>query len=313
MAVAIFGASGTIGRAVAAELLRRGHAVRAVGRSEAKLQDAFPSGEVECVPADVATPEGCARASAGTEAIVYALGLPYTAKAFEAYAPMMRLAISAARAASVGRLILVTNVYPYGRPKSPAVDETHPREPASIKGRHRKDQEDIVLAAHDPAGLQTLSLRLPDFYGPHADLSLGNRVLESALAGKPAQLLGPIDTPHEFVFTPDVAPVICDLLERPDLFGRPFNLAGPAPITMRDFAARAYRAAGAPFKVRAAAPWMVRALGLFSPLMRELAEMSYLQTTPVLLDDSALSSVLPLRKTPYEEGIRLTLDHLRGR
>ena len=31
MAVAIFGAFGTIGRAVAAELLRRGHAVRAVG------------------------------------------------------------------------------------------------------------------------------------------------------------------------------------------------------------------------------------------------------------------------------------------
>jgi len=40
--------------------------------------------------------------------------------------------------------------------------------------------------------------------------------------------------------------------------------------------------------------------------------MSYLQTTPVL-DDSALGSVLPLRKTPYDEGIRLTLDHLRNR
>jgi hypothetical protein len=48
-------------------------------------------------------------------------------------------------------------------------------------------------------------------------------------------------------------------------------------------------------------------------MMRELAEMSYLQTTPVLLDDSALRAVLPLQKTPYEEGIRLTLDHLRDR
>jgi len=313
MRVAIFGAFGTIGRAAAAELLRRGHGVRAVGRSEAKLREAFPSGDVERVPADVATPEGCAGASAGIEAIVYALGLPYSAKAFEAYAPMMRLAVDAARAAGVGQLILVTNVYPYGRPQTATVAESHPRNPSSIKGRHRKEQEDIALAAHDPAGLRTLTLRLPDFYGPHADLSLGNRVLESALAGKPAQLLGPIDTPHEFVFTPDVAPVICDLLERPALFGRPFNLAGPASITMREFAAKAYAAAGTPLKVRAAPPWMVRAFGLFSPLMRELAEMSYLQTTPVLLDDSALGSVLPLRKTPYDEGIRLTLDHLRNR
>lgn len=313
MTVAIFGAFGTIGRAVAGELLRRGYAVRAVGRSEARLLEAFPSGDVERVPADVATLDGCERASAGAEAVVYALGLPYTAKAFEAYAPMMRLAVDAARLAGVRKLILITNVYPYGVPRTPKVAETHAREPVAVKGRHRKDQEDVALAAHDPGGLRTLTLRLPDFYGPHADLSLGNRVLESALAAAPAQLLGPIDTPHEFVFTPDVAPVVSDLLERDDLFGQGYNLAGPGAITMRAFAAKAYAAAGAPLRLRVAPPWMVRALGLFSPLMRELAEMSYLQTTPVLLDDSTLCSALPVRKTPYDEGIRRTLDHLRRR
>ena len=307
MKVAIFGAFGTIGRAVAAELTRRGQQVRVVGRSDEKLRRAF--GEtVERVAADVADPEGCAAAAAGVDAIVYSLGLPYSRKAFAAYAPMMRLAVGAAKGSGVGRLVLITNVYPYGLPQTPRVAESHPRVPASVKGQHRKEQENVVLAAHDPAGLRTLSLRLPDFYGPHADLSLGNRIFESALARQPAQLLGPIDTPHEFVFTPDVAPVVCDLLERADLFGDAYNFAGPAPITLRDFARNVYEAAGAPLKLRAAAPWLVKLLGLFSPLMRELGEMSYLQTNPVLLDDSKLRSVLPVvRKTGYDEGIRRTL------
>jgi hypothetical protein len=61
-------------------------------------------------------------------------------------------------------------------------------------------------------------------------------------------------------------------------------------------------------KLFVAGPWMVRVIGLFDRLMRELPEMHYLQTTPVILDDSALRARLPgLRKTSYDDGIRLTL------
>ena len=42
--------------------------------------------------------------------------------------------------------------------------------------------------------------------------------------------------------------------------------------------------------------------------MRELSELTYLQTNPVLLDDRKLQRVLPsLVKTPYPEGIRRTV------
>jgi nucleoside-diphosphate-sugar epimerase len=54
-------------------------------------------------------------------------------------------------------------------------------------------------------------------------------------------------------------------------------------------------------------------MGLFSPLMRELVEMSYLHTTPVVLDDSALQKLLgPVKKTSYDEGIRKTLEAMRA-
>jgi len=51
---------------------------------------------------------------------------------------------------------------------------------------------------------------------------------------------------------------------------------------------------------------------LFNPVLRELVEMHYLWTTPVKLDDTRLRQMLPnLRKTPYPEGIRQTIDAMR--
>jgi hypothetical protein len=39
--------------------------------------------------------------------------------------------------------------------------------------------------------------------------------------------------------------------------------------------------------------------------MRELVEMNYLMTEPIVLDDSALTKLIgPIAKTSYEEGIR---------
>jgi hypothetical protein len=39
----------------------------------------------------------------------------------------------------------------------------------------------------------------------------------------------------------------------------------------------------------------------------------YLQETPVILDDSKLAAKLGgLHKTSYDEGIRLTVEHLRA-
>ena len=53
---------------------------------------------------------------------------------------------------------------------------------------------------------------------------------------------------------------------------------------------------------------MLRLIGLFKPVMRELVEMHYLQTEPVIMDDAALRALIgPIRKTPYADGIRQTL------
>jgi hypothetical protein len=53
---------------------------------------------------------------------------------------------------------------------------------------------------------------------------------------------------------------------------------------------------------------MLRVLGLFDPVLRELVEMHYLITDPLIVDDSALARLLGgIRKTPYAEGVRQSL------
>lgn len=65
--------------------------------------------------------------------------------------------------------------------------------------------------------------------------------------------------------------------------------------------------------MRVAGKTMLRLIGMFSPFMREMVEMHYLLTDPVLMDDSALQKLIgPVHKTPYKEGVRQCLAAVRG-
>ena len=177
----------------------------------------------------------------------------------------------------------------------------------------RKAQEDLVLKADAAGKIRGTILRLPDFYGPSVERSILYGVFRAALKGERANLVGPIDTPHEFVFVPDVGPVLVRLAQQPDAYGRAWNLGGSGVITQRQFAERVFAAVGRPPKLMVANKTMIRTLGLFDPFMRELVEMHYLFSTPVILDDSALRRLLgEVVKTPYEEGIRRTLEAMRS-
>lgn len=304
MTIAIIGAAGAIGRSTADAYHAEGKSVRLVGRSEAPLKAMARSGD-EIVIADVATPEGCRAAIAGAKHALYTLGLPYTKKDFANYPPMMKMFVEAAKAAGVKRAVLITNVYAYGLPQTDRVAETHPRNPVSVKGQFRKEQEDIFLAAQ---GFEAISLRLPDFYGPNVQGSMLGMVVDAAKKGQTGNLLGPVGLPHEFVFTPDVGPVVKALLEHPSQVAGAYNFAGAGVTTMRELAELIYRVAGREPKLRIMPPWLQSVAGLFVPVIRELGEMRYLLETPVLLDDAKLLALLPgVKKTSYEMGAAIAV------
>jgi nucleoside-diphosphate-sugar epimerase len=309
--IALFGAAGAIGQSVAASLREVGRPYRVVGRSRMALDDGFGTDPLaEIATWDPEDPASVRAAARGVDTIVYLVGVPYWE--FRLHPILMRKVLDGAIAEGVARIVLIGTVYPYGRPRTERVREDHPREPHTFKGRMRKEQEDLVLEADAAGTIRGTILRLPDFYGPHVERSFMYGAFRAAVDGKRAQLIGPIDTPHEFVYVPDVGPVVRRLADEPRAHGRAWNLAGAGTITQREFARRIFAEVGRRPKLLVANGAMVRAIGLFDPLMRELVEMLYLMTTPVIMDDAALHGLLgEVHKTPYDEGIRRTLEAMR--
>ena len=305
--VALFGAAGVIGQSIASSLRSKGRPYRVVGRTEASLREAFGTDPLaEIVTWNPDSPASVLAAAKGIETLIYTVGVNYWQ--FELHPELMRKTIDGAVAAGVKNIILISTVYPYGMARANPVREDHPREPHTFKGRMRKAQEELLMQAHGDGRINATVLRLPDFYGPGVEASLLHSAAQAAVNGGTANMVGPIDRPHEFVFVPDVGPVVARLVDTPAAFGKVWNFAGAGVTTQRELVAEMERQTGNKLRLRVAGKMMLRLIGLFNPFMREMVEMNYLMTDPLIMDDSALQQLIgPIRKTSYVEGVRQTL------
>jgi len=309
--IALFGAAGAIGQSIAAALRAQGRAYRVVGRHQASLAKAFGADPLaEVVTWNPDSPDSVKAAASGIDTLIYMVGVNYWQ--FELHPELMRKTLDGAIAAGVKNIVLIGTVYPYGMPQTTPVREDHPRDPHTFKGRMRKAQEELLMQAHERGRIRATVLRLPDFYGPGVEASLLHGAACAAVQGGTADMVGPIDTPHEFVFVPDVGPVVAKLIDTPAAFGRIWNFAGAGVTSQRAMVSEMERQTGNTISLRVVGKTMLRVIGLFKPFMRELVEMHYLQTDPVLMDDAALRALIgPIAKTPYAEGIRQTLAALQ--
>ncbi|MGA9944808.1 MAG: NAD-dependent epimerase/dehydratase family protein [Candidatus Cybelea sp.] len=305
--VALFGAAGAVGQALAPALEQRAIAYRTVGRDVARLQRDFPHSQA--LEADFFSGEGVAAAAQGVQTIFYLAGAPYTE--FYRHPVMIRNALDAARAAGVKRFVHVAPVYSYGLPQTRPVPESHPHSPNTRKGRFRLEQELAVLEQNGN-GFATMVVHLPDFYGPRADLGYANVFMREALSGKTASFIGPLSAQREFVYVPDVADPILRLAALDDAYGRCWNLGGRS-VEARAFVNDVFAAIGRRPKYRSIPRLMLQIMGLGSPMMREVAEMYYLFDRSFVLDDGALQQRLGgYAKTPMPHGIATTVAWMQN-
>ena len=304
--VALFGGSGTLGQALAPHF--GSQPFRVVGRSLSQLQSgfaAYPGADLAVW--DPAKPDTTVAALEGIKTLFYLVGVPYTD--FRLHPILFEQVLRAAIQQGVERCALVGTVYPFGLAQTPLVREDHPRNPHTFKGRMRKEQEDILLAADSGGRIRGTILRLPDFYGPNASRSYLSSLFQAAAHQKTAQLIGPLNTPHEYVYIPDAARILSRLIQEDKAYGHTWNLAGAGKITLAELVKLVESITGRPLRKFVAGKRMLQFVGLFDPLLREVAEMHYLSTQPVFLDDSALTTLLgPLNKTAYQEGVRASLN-----
>jgi nucleoside-diphosphate-sugar epimerase len=305
----LLGATGAIGKSIAAALTAQGTPFRVIGRGEAGLRKVYGNNALaECVAWNPDDPASIRAAFAGVSTLIYLLGVPYNQ--FRLHPKLMKKVIAAAVDAGVARVLLIGTLYVFGRARTKRISEDHPHKPNTFKGRMRKTQEDLLMAADAAGKIRASVLRLPDFYGPDVEGSLVRDLFLAAAAGRTANLIAPLDAPHEFVFVPDVGPVVAKMLQTDGAFGRGWNLGGAGVISQRELAKMAFGDKRP--RLRAVGKMTLRLLGLFNPMMRELVEMNYLMTDPLIVDDTALTKLLgSLEKTPYRDGVARSMEWAR--
>jgi nucleoside-diphosphate-sugar epimerase len=308
--LALLGATGSLGRLMGHLLSAADHPYRAVSRSDLGLRVRFGDRVAEPVMWDPEQPASVFHALEDIETAVYLVGMPLWE--FGKHLPLTRRVIQAAIKAKVRRLLLVSSSWAYGIPQSTPTNESHPLAALTAKGLVRADQELAVLTAHTEGLMETAVLRMGDLYGPYVEQSYLWSAFKAAKNGTHAQLMSPADAAHEFVYVPDAARTILQMIEEPAIWGRAWNLGGVGVSTLRAMTKAIFAAAGRDPNYETPPPWKMRVVAAMNPYVREMREMQYLLETPVILDDSALSGALGgLKKTPYAEGIRDTLLTVR--
>jgi nucleoside-diphosphate-sugar epimerase len=298
--------AGVIGSRVAGMLAERGDRVSVVSR-----RGSGPAG----VAADAADAEAMARLAEGAAVIYNCVNPPY--HRWPADWPPIAASVLAAAERSGAVLVTLSNLYGYGPRVPGGYDEAHPiteatpRAATGRKGRVRARVWQDALAAHQAGRVQMAEVRAADFVGPGAQSAMGERIVRPVRQGKNVSVLGRADRPHTWSFTDDVARMLVIAGTDPRAWGRAWHVPSNEPLSQRrvidDFA----RAAGVGQVRVGEIPLVVlRGMGLFSPLLRELRETEYQFRDDFVMDSSAAQAAFGLKPAPWEE---IVADTVRPR
>jgi|SRR5579863_8353915 len=294
--------AGPIGSGIARRLAERGHQVKIVTRSGSGPDDAG----IERVAADASDAAALATIAGGAAAIYNCANPPYH-RWPELWPPMADAMLTAAeRTGAV--LVTISNLYGYGPAKSAAgYDAAHPmteQTPLAAtgkKGSVRAQMWRDALAAHQAGRARVVELRASDYVGPGANSVLGDRVVPRLLKGQAVTLLGRTDRPRTWSCTGDVAAMAVLVAGEERAWGQAWHVPSGEPRTQRQAVDDLARIAGVkPVPVRTAPGAVLYAMGLFSPLMRELRETAYQFSQDFVMDSSAAELAFGLEETPWD-------------
>ncbi|WP_299623884.1 NAD(P)H-binding protein [uncultured Tateyamaria sp.] len=296
--VIILGAKGRFGRAVATAFKAAGWTVTEQARHWPDADRAAHRVALSCDDASALT-----QAVMGHDVIVNALNPPYPE--WSVQVPRLTDAVLEAARVSGATVMIPGNVYNYGADMPPVLSETTPWRAQTRKGRIRIRME----TAYRESGVQTIVLRGGDFLEAERTGNwFDSHIAAKAWTGK-LTYPGARGVVHTWAYLPDMARAMVELADIRSSLGQfeEFGFGGYA-VDGDTLIAAVEAVTGKRMRV-ASMPWSVmRLMGLFSPLVREVMEMRYLWDVPHRVDQSKLEAALPaFQSTPFETAIAACL------
>jgi nucleoside-diphosphate-sugar epimerase len=304
----VLGASGGVGGAVTRELVKRGARVRAVTRSGG---GDIPPG-VERAAADVSNLEQ-ARAVCADANVIYFCANPLYTRWPTDFPPLLEGAIAGAKA-SGAKLIVADNLYVYAPTTSPLTEDL-PWRPATRKGRVRATMDERLMAASRAGEIRMAIGRASDFFGPGATNTAltGDYFFRQYFAGKPVDWVGRLDMLHTCSYIEDFGRGLVMLGGHEAALGQVWHITAEAPVTGARFLDMVFETAGARARIRTASKRSLQVLGIFNPLMREMAEMAYEFEQPYIMDGSKFARTFGIAPTSLPVAIGATVTWFRKR
>src|SRR5205809_1757320 len=202
--VLVLGAAGRLGHAAARAFRDAGWSVASLVRPDSAARAPADTEVVEVHALDHAAVGAAARAA---DVVLHALNPSYTDWPRLAL-PLAYSAITAAETTGA-TLLFAGNLYNYGSPLPPVIDENTPMRPSSRKGQLRVAIEERMEEAAE-RGVRIIIPRSGDFYGggpgPWFDLVLAKETGAGRITYP-----GPLDVTHEWAYLPDFASALLRL------------------------------------------------------------------------------------------------------
>ena len=298
----ILGAGGAIGIELAKALKEYTNEIKLVSRNPKKVNDSDL-----LFQADLTNPENVLNAVKGSEIVYLTVGLPYKTKVWQSTWPLVMKNVIDACLEHQSKLVFFDNIYMYDGSNLNPITENTPINPRSKKGKVRKEIMQMIWDAVKDHGLQAVIARCADFYGPSIKntSALTEVVFNPLSKGKKANWLGSDKYKHSFTYTVDAAKATAVLGNSEDAYGETWHLpTSENPLTGKEWIETIAKEFGVQAKYQVAGKSLVRLIGLFSPVMRELVEMMYQYEQDYVFNSDKFVTKFNFKPTPYIDGIR---------
>jgi nucleoside-diphosphate-sugar epimerase len=296
--------AGEIGRRIAARRAENGADVTIVSRSGTEVDG------VRSVAADVT--DAAALRSIARDADT--LFLTTSPRQYHRWPELWPPIIDAVLQAAQGRrLVLMGNLYAYGRAAMPMTEHS-PLAPAETKGEVRRLVWERALAAHRHGELEAVEVRAADYFGPGVGLTsvLGDRFFTPLLRGKVARVVGDPSMPHSWSYLPDIVATLSAAAEHRGDWGRVWHVPSGAPHSLAEVAATVDEHFGVSGRVEPYSGAMFGLLTRTVPFLRAVEESSYQVRMPFVLDATETERDLGVSATEWKPALLTTAESYRA-
>jgi UDP-glucose 4-epimerase len=264
--ILVTGASGFVGRALCADLARRGERVVAAVRSPGT---APPTGGSERLVGDLAALPDLGDALAGIDCVVHLAARAHVMRdrdpdpefAFRrANAMATRHLAERAALAGVKRLVFLSSVKVNGEATAgQPFRETDPPAPLDAYGRSKQEAESALREIAASTGLETVVIRPPLVYGPGVKANF--RALMTTVAKGLPLPLASIDNRRSLVAVWNLCDLIATCVRHPGAAGETFLVSDGQDLSTPELVRALGHALGRPARLFPMPPGLLRAVG----------------------------------------------------